>query len=262
MKTTEYIFSINTGRSGSDYLSAIFKHVHDCQSFHEQWPVGNGKEMRSYSQGHLAPMKRIAERKVNVIKELKGNHKLYFESNHCFIKGFGWFIPNYLPQDRIGVIILKRDSSKIAESLLRIGCSPLNKLGRDWISTPDMNNPLVAPPKIWVNPRATYQCARLIKSCGIRPASFFTKTILRKNFYYPEWLRAYELKCLKWYVEETNAKAGAFIRQYPKIKYYEIDIESLNSSVLVQQMLEHFGCKAKESLSDVVGKPTNLKQHK
>ena len=71
-------------------------------------------------------------------------------------------------------------------------------------------------------------------------------------------MRAYELNCLKWYVEETNAKAEAFMRQYPKIKYFETDIESLNSTELVQQMLEYFGCKAKESLADVVGKPTKV----
>ena len=217
--------------------------------------------MRSYSQGYPAPMKRIAERKVKIIKELKGDHKFYFESNHCFIKGFGWFIPNCLPQDSIGVIILKRDKPKIAESLLRIGCSPLNEMGRDWISIPDMKNPLVAPPRLLIGPWLTYQCARFVKSYGIRPVSFFIRKIFKKYSCYPGWLRAYELNCLKWYVEETNAKAEAFMRQYPKIKYYETDIENLNSTELVQQMLEHFGCKAKESLADVVGRPTNLKSH-
>ena len=260
MRKTEYIFSISTGRSGSDYLATIFKHVHDCQSFHEPQPIGNGREMRQYSQGYPAPMKSLTEKKVEIIKELKSDHQVYFESNHCFIKGFGWLIQDYFPQDRIGVIILKRNKSRVAESLLRIGCSPLNNFGRDWISTPDMKDPLVAPPKLLFSPRATYQCARLIKSCGIRSASFFTRRILRRDFHYPDWLRAYELQCLKWYVEETNAKAEAFMQQYPRIKYYVIDIESLNSIVSVERMLAHFGCKAKESMIDVVGKPTNMKQ--
>ncbi len=30
-----YLFSINTGRSGSEYLTRIFEHVEGCRSFHE-----------------------------------------------------------------------------------------------------------------------------------------------------------------------------------------------------------------------------------
>lgn len=259
-KKTNYIFSINTGRSGSNYLGNIFNHVSGCRTFHEPNPIGNGQVMYRYAQGDLESMRKFSQEKVEVIKELKGDYQVYVETNHCFIKGFGWFIPQYLPEERIGVIILKRDKSKIAESLLRIGCSPLNKLGRDWISTPDMKDPLVTPPKILISPRATYQCARFTKSFLLRGIRFFIRDILRKEFQYPQWLINYELECLKWYVEETNAKAETFRQQYPKIKYYETNIEDLNPLESAQQMLAHFGFSGKESLIDVVGAPTNLKR--
>jgi hypothetical protein len=61
-------------------------------------------------------------------------------------------------------------------------------------------------------------------------------------------------------VEETNAKAEAFKRQYPAIKYYEVSIEDLNSVESVQEMLAYFGYSGDQSLRQVVGKPTNLKK--
>lgn len=140
----KYIFCINTGRSGSDYLSKIFDHVSGCQSFHEPNPICNGQVMYRYALGELEPMRKAVREKVEAIKK-KGESLLYVEINHCFIKGFGWFIPQYFPEENIGVIFLKRERSKIAESLMRVGASPLDKLGRKWISTPEMKEPLVPP---------------------------------------------------------------------------------------------------------------------
>jgi hypothetical protein len=256
----EYIFCINTGRSGSGYLKNIFTHVSGCRSFHEPEPIGNEKVMRRYSRGHLEPMRKFTQEKINSIKDLKGDYQTYVETNHCFIKGFGWFVPQHLPEDRIAVIILKREKSKIAESLLRIGCSPLLPDGRNWTNTPEIKDPLVTPPKILIPPKATYQCARVIKYV-LRRTSYLISRILRKEFKYnPQWLTNYELECLKWYVEETYEKTAAFKRQYPKIKYYETNIEDLNSFESVQKMLMHFGLSGKESLKNIVGKRVNLKR--
>jgi hypothetical protein len=260
-RKTGYLFCISTGRSGSNYLTKIFKHVSGCQSFHEPKPIGNGKVMSRYLRGDVESMRRLTQKKVEVIKEAKQNYQLYVETNHCFIKGFGWFIPQYLPEDNIGVIILKREKHKIAESLLRTDCSPLVRFGRDWIITPNIKNPLVTLPKKLVSPRATYQCSRLIKFL-LRSNRFFVRKVFQRELQYPKWLTNYELECLKWYVEETYAKAEAFKKQYPKIKYYEVNIEDLNSLESVQQMLAYFGYSGKESLIDVVGKPTNLKLSK
>jgi len=254
-KEIDYIFAINTGRSGSDYLNKIFEHVSGCRSFHEPDPVGNGKVMRRYSRGKTNPMKRLAEQKAGIAKKLKLDCQIYFESNHCFIKGFGWFIPQYLPEDRIGVIILKRDKSKIVESYRRVRTSPLSRKGRRWISTPDMINPLVTPPRILI----TYQGARFIKNV-LRLPEYLIKKVFKKKFQSPQWLVNYETECLKWYVDETYAKAEVFKQQYPAIKYYEVNIEDLNTLESVQQLLTHFGCKGGGTLKEVVGRPTNLKR--
>lgn len=256
--TTEYIFSINTGRAGSNYLANIFDHVSGCRSFHEPDPMCNGEAMQRYGRGHTEPMRELAEQKVRAIRELKGDSRVYVETNHCFIKGFGWFVPQHLPDDRIGVVILKREKSKVAESLLRIGCSPLDARGRVWVSTPEMKAPLVKPPKRGGSPRATYLFARgtkvLLRRTGVLKSDATGRGI------YPRWLLDYEMDCLKWYVEETDARAELFRQTYPRIRYYETSVEELNSIESVRQMLAHFGLSEKESLTSVVGQPTNLKR--
>ena len=249
-----YIFSITTGRSGSEYLQKIFEHVIGCVSYHESYPIGNASEMRLFAQGKVMPMEKLAKMKAERISESKRKCNLYFESNHCFIKGFGWFMPRYLDERKMGVIILKRDKSKIANSLLRIGCSPLNSYGRKWISIPNMKSPLVQPPTTPIN----YHLARYAKLILLK-ANRLKTVIVKKESQLPQWIVNYELKCLNWYIEETYAKAEAFKKNFHKIRYYEVNIDCLNSLKSAQQMISYFGFKEMESLSGVVGRPVNLK---
>jgi len=199
-------------------------------------------------------MERVSQKKVEAIEALKRDCELYFESNHCFIKGFGWFVPRWIPEERIGVIILKRRKSEIVESHIRTNTSPLTPFGRKWISTPDMENTLVAPPTT----RIGYRYACVVKSLwnyGRRHVANY----LKKEIQDPKWLTRYEMKCLNWYVDETQAKAEAFKQEFPNIKYYEVDIADLNSMESVQKMLSYFGQESEASLKQVVGVPANLK---
>jgi hypothetical protein len=255
---TEYIFCISTGRSGSNYLENIFSHVSESLSFHEPEPVGNKRVMRRYLHGNVDPMRSLTQQKVAIIEKIKKDCSVYIETNHCFIKGFGWFIPQYIPENKIGVIILKRDKAKVASSYLRVNTSPLIRRGRNWLMTPDLPNTMVAPPNRLVSSAVTYQCARLIKSF-YRSVRFLSVRLFRQEVSYPKWLIDYELECLEWYVDEIDEKAKSFKKMYPSIKYYEVNIDDLNSIDSIQKMLAYFGCTCKDSLNDIVGKPTNLK---
>lgn len=251
----DYIFCITTGRSGSEYLKTLFSLVSGCQAFHEADPVGNGDTMRRYLDGDPEPIRSLVQQKVELIKQIKRQCRIYVETNHCFIKGFGWFIPQYLPEDRIGVIVLSRTPSEIAESTLGIGCSPLTPFGRDWIITPSIKNPLIRPPKRLFSPRTSYSLFRFLKwLCRGERFNRAGSRIL-------DWLTIYELECLKWYVDETAAQARAFQKRFKRIKYYEVNIENLNTLDEVNKMFDYFGCTAKESLISVIGKPTNLKRN-
>lgn len=254
----DYLFCINTGRSGSDYLGKILDHVVDCRAVHEPEPIGNGRAMRRYARGDAEPMRRLTQEKIKTIEKVKGVGEVYAETNHCFIKGFGWFIAEHLPAEKVGVVILKREPTKIAQSLLRVGCSPLVSGGRDWISVPSMRSPRVAPPRRMGSCLLTYQLARVVKF-PFRALDYAWYRMSGKRLGYPSWLTRYELECLTWYVHETYARAEVFKQQHPGIRFYEVSIEDLNSLESVSAMLRHFGLEGKASLGDVVGRPTNLK---
>ena len=257
MKTTEYIFCINTGRSGSDYLKGIFESIPSCLAFHEPDPIGNDKTMRQFLQGEPEPMRKLAEEKAGLILDLiKEKDKVYVETNHCFIKGFGWFLPEHLSEKTMGVVILKRDKNKIAKSLLRIGCSPFVKKGRCWIATPERKDPRVTPPWVFGSPRISYFIACFVKKL-FRGISRLSCKVRNKAVSPPQWLTNYEMQCLLWYVDETDQLTKEYRQKFPHIKYYEISLESLNDLEQVRRMLRFFGIDGGAGLQNVVGIPTN-----
>ena len=247
------IFSINTGRSGSDYLHRIFSHVPGCHAFHEPAPIGNGRAMRRFARGDERLMRTVAAAKADAVRASWRTADVYFESNHCFIKGFGWLLPHLLPDDSITVIYLIRDVEKIVASALRIGCSPLTPLGREWISTPDKRRPLVQPPAVLGMPRLTFLAAWWLRRWQSRLAPP-RDTALRRG----GPLHAYELDCLRWYVAETEAMAALFCRRFPAVRYLRVELDTLNDPVAVRRLLAALDCAPAPTLDACVGRPTNL----
>jgi len=255
----DYIFCINTGRSGSDYLARLFSHVLGCCAFHEPMPICNGQAMKQYLSGDPKLINTLVQQKIEMIQESMRDCKLYVESNHCFIKGFGWFIPQCLPEDRIGVVILTRDKTKIADSYFKLGDTPLQPTALNWLISPGVNHPFTRPPRrFFLSSKMTHILFRILK-IPFRGGQYYKKIFLTKP-QTPQWIVNYELECLKWYVDETAARTRAFQKKFPKIKYYEVDIENLNDIEEVTKMLNYFGCSPKSSLMSVVGKPTNQRE--
>ncbi|WP_116919665.1 hypothetical protein [Tamilnaduibacter salinus] len=204
-------------------------------------------------------MEKVSSAKAQFVRDHSREETVYFESNHCFIKGFGWFMPRHLPEDELGVIILKRDPNAIAKSYWRVGCSPLRSFGRNWLITPDATQSIVPPPsKGGLPPKLTYWFAKLTKDLFSLLRSI-TKHVSGSPLQDPAWVTQYELEALRWYVDETHAKASQFRERFPRASYYEITIDDLNSLTEIHKMLRHFGLSANDGLSDIVGKPTNLK---
>src|SRR5690606_1487636 len=132
MMTVEYIFCIGTGRNGTDYLRSIFAHVEGCVAEHEPVPRCNREPMRKFLNGNEGAMRPLMPAKLAQIERSRAGAPVYMESNHCFIKGFGWLIPEHIDQKKIAVITVSRESSRIVDSYMRIGSTCLSENGRNW----------------------------------------------------------------------------------------------------------------------------------
>lgn len=214
--------------------------------------------MRDFLTGNIAPMRLLAQEKVHQIKEATQNHSLYVETNHTFIKGFGWFIPELLPEDDIGVIILTRNKSKITRSYLRVGASPLEISGRSWLMTPNIKDPIIPPPKFIFPPAITYKFFLFIRKF-IMPDRVNQQETDRKTSLINRWITRYELACLSWYVDETFARGRIYQEKFKRIRYYEVDIEELNTYEQISEMLSFFGHQPNDSIKTIIGSPTNLR---
>lgn len=249
----KYIFSINTGRSGSHYLSKVLQEVSSVSAFHEPKPNMSGRPMINFLEGKPDVLKEMMDEKMEAIHTSEQKNKCYIETNHTFIKGFGWLIPSYLAEEKIGVIVLKREKEQIIQSMLRIDCTPLTYHGLNWIMNPLMKNPINPIPGIdRIKYKVLFFIARLARS---------QKNPLRFNIQRFKFIRNFEIKYLDWYVKETFDQAEKFKKEFPKIKVYETSIDKLNNVEEFKRMFEFFGIDfiPTKLFTEKINKRTNLK---
>lgn len=218
----KYIFSINTGRSGSDYLTELLAKAKNSVSLHEGFPIMNGAPMQAFNEGDDSPLAALMPAKVAQIKKKRGSGQhIYCETNHTYIKGWGHLLPDtYLPQEEIGVIMLHRDVEKTAQSLLRVHDVPgASEWSRTWYLTPSARRNLSQPPA-----KAT-----LLGLC-------------------------------QWYVQEIQLRGQAYKKRFPRITYFECDLEQLNDYDFVCHMFETFGLVPSAGLEEAVGRVFNPRQ--
>jgi hypothetical protein len=214
-----YIFSINSGRSGSDYLTEIFSKTTNAISIHEGFPIMNGKPMQAFNQGEDTALRQLMPLKLKQInKSRQKGKKIYCETNHSYIKGWGYLIPEkYIPQEEIAVILLRRNIDDSAYSLLRVHDIPgYTEFSRTWYLSPDATFNLSHPPA-------------------------------KANVY----------ELCRWYVQETNLRAEHYQSKFPNITYFECDLEQLNDYDFVLKMFETLGLNPSPELKSTCGKPLN-----
>lgn len=215
----KYIFCINSGRCGSDYLTELLSKAENTVSIHEGVPIMNSSPMQQFNNGDDRELQKLMSLKMREInKKSKNGRKIYCETNHSFIKGWGYLLPDkYISQEEIGVIILRRNVDRTAYSLLRIRDVPGNsEWTRTWLLAPNAKRNLSQPPH-----HAT----------------------------------PYDL--CKWYVEETYLRAEEYKKMFPQIRYLECDLEQLNKYDFVVEMFSSFGLVPMPELKDVVGRFVN-----
>jgi len=253
---TRYLFSVNPGRAGSHYLSELFRHADGCVSEHEPLPKLNGAPMRSFLAGDPRPLERLIPEKVAAIEKARGD-RVYVETNHCFIKGFGWLLPRYLPESEIGVIVLRRDPNKVSASLSRLLCTPFLRLGDQWLITPQAQPHYTPLPAGFSLPRVRFYLYRAISRTVGRPGIIRRATRGRMQVLPP--IKKYELALLNWYVAETYARWDAYQRRFPAVRSVDVNLEDLNAFDHVSGLFASFGLTPRPSIHQVIGHPTNLK---
>lgn len=217
-----YIFCITTGRSGTHYLTQLLSCCPEVFAGHEEPPVGSGNPMFEFLQGKPAWMRQLAQDKANVIKAMSHGCAAYAETNHCFIKGFGWFMPGLLGEENLTIITLYREKNKVINSFLRNNTLPVSRLGHDWLFTPDAHSPI---PKPGCDPRI-----------DPRP-----------------WL--------EWSYDSTYAMGEHFREQFPKATYLQGDLEDLNCRTGVEAFFSDLELSPSQNLLDgIIGTPTNTKR--
>ena len=258
----KYIFCINPGRSGSHYLAKLFSKAENCVAQHEPKPIMNSYAMIDFLNHDTKAMEALMPQKMTSIQALKGEEAVYMEANHCFIKGFAWFLPQYIPQEEIGVIILKRNPDKVVNSYFSIDCTPFNNCGAGWLMKHNAKNVQS------YFPAQFSKIGYFFKSQFLRIQNYFNvrpKLLKRlslgtiQKLGYPFFLKKIVKKSLEWYVEETYRQAEHYQKKFPNIHYQEVNIEDLNEEKAVKKLFAGFGLEAQKSLGEVLNRPTNLK---
>ena len=214
-----YIFSINTGRAGSGYLTKLLSKAQNTFSTREPLPVMMGEPMQKFNEGEESALRDLMPLKLSEIEKSRGRQgKTYCETNHLFIKGWGYLIPEHIPQEEIGVIILRRDLGKIIHSMLQSREIPgITHHANAWL----------------LDPRASRNLSRL-----------------------PAEADLYE-RC-EWYIREIFLRTTEYQQRFPKITYWDCDLEQLKDYEFVLRMFGHFGLTPTSDLQEIIEKPINI----
>ena len=109
------IFCLTSGRSGTKYLSCIFKkNIANCVSKHEAFPKMFGKPIYWRQAGEIEKIRKVFEKKAKKIKRCKA--EVYVETNHAFLKSFSDVAMEYFPDMKLIHII--RNPLEVAKSEL------------------------------------------------------------------------------------------------------------------------------------------------
>lgn len=247
----KYIFCISTGRSGTAYLSKLLSQLDNCSAYHEQKPVLHNEIMRDYLDGNEEKLKNELLKKIEYIRN--NQNAIYADTSHVFIKSFGWEIPKHIPQNEIGVVILKRDKEKVVQSTQRVHSGPFTYLGKKWILIP-YKNAIIKPP---INYYIFHFYRYLLKLYWLYKDE--TNSIVKT---YPKFFRNKSIQLINWYYDEIYALGAKFKKTFPKITYVDLNLEDLNTIEGFETIIQTFKLNEyydKEAVKSVIGRVSNLK---
>ncbi|HUF08258.1 MAG TPA: hypothetical protein VMO47_02980 [Rhodothermales bacterium] len=166
----QLIFTVTTGRSGTEYLSKALGLLDGVTSRHEPWPEFV-EVMREAQWDESVAYDFLVRKKLPAVAAEEGT--VYVETSHLFCKGF--LEPMLDLGLKLDLIHLERPKREVAASLLRLGTIPGKS---EWYLSPD--DPGVLPLSGWTTlhdyqlcywycleiERRSRQCAETVRGAG------------------------------------------------------------------------------------------------
>jgi len=223
---SKYVFSINSGRSGSKYLYTLFTKAKDTAAFHEAPPVmANDNIMKQICDKPYRDSYDLRSKKVDAIKKAMVGYSNYAEANHMFIKTFfDVVVDDDEFKDDVSVVILRRKIPLVVKSFVELEYFGQNAESFKWMTKSDAVTRAIEP----VAP--------------FKEMDIFERTIS--------------------YLIDIEARAERFKQEYPHIKTVEVKIDELNSVENVLALFEAIGLQPKDDLPSVVNVAVNQRQQR
>ena len=221
VKDRRLVFSINSGRSGSQYLAELLATGKKVRCFHEPHPNMSGVHLDLVTKAPYADSKQERRVKcVGIAHRLRtmAPGKVYAETNHMFIKTF--FDVILAEYRAVEVIILRRDLVKVLKSFVDMGYfSEASPVSWKWMVRADAATSALKPvaPFDEMDP-----CDRSIA-----------------------------------YLLDIEARAQRFKLEYPNVPTHEVRLESLNDMKSVGEFFKKLRIAPTGATKELCGAPVN-----
>jgi len=194
------VFSINSGRSGSEFLAQLLGTGEGVHSYHEAPPEMIGAVLDEVNRKPIAHSRDARRFKCAAVRELmRGKSGIFVETNHMFIKTFYDVAVDEFRD--IDVIVLRRELARVVKSFIEL-CyfTPRNPAWNKWMSIPGGANSAVTP---------------------IAPF---------------ERMDQYDRVIA--YLVDIEARAIRFAAEHPHVRLHEVRLESLNHADGIRALFE------------------------
>lgn len=230
-----HIFSINSGRSGSEYLARVLDTARNAVAFHEPRPDGAGRAITRLPAARPTVLERalyppMYVRKLSKVRAVRRTARklpaghAYVETNHMFILSFHDVVMNHIRP--VEVILLRRFLDATVRSFIELGYfTPTCPFTRFWFTSPNSPSAAVRAPA------PDHELDQVDQIIG--------------------------------YLIDVEARAQRFIRNHPDTPIVEIRLAQLNDLNRVHEMFRALGLSPSQATAEVVGSVVNDKpEHK
>lgn len=231
LKKNRLFFSINPGRSGSQFLAELLGTAKRTVSFHEPAPKMTGEYLQMvtnapYPESFSRREIKAASLKKKILKLPYGYS--YCETSHMFIKTFFDVIAATF--SNVQVIVLRREMAYVLKSFIEMG----------YFSSQERNDLPIHWPNWMIKPNSITSAIPIIEDY--------------------ENMDQYE-RCIA-YLLDIDARAHRFSETYPWMPTHQIRLEELNSRKNVARFFKQLNLTPTSDTYRLIGTKVNIRESK